>query len=121
VSGRIDAFEWKVPLAQIEQAGAGLDLATETPLLVEEKPPAAPEAVAPGAAQDHAEKPSPAAVVAPPLAAGAPARRTRVSAEDIVLPTAPVPDDPGPDPDLEREPRPEPTSASSGWRRFFSW
>jgi HemY protein len=115
VNGRIDAFEWKVPLAQIAQASADLDLATEAPLLVEEKPEA------PSVSAETVPAPQPS----PPIAAVAPApppmRQVRVRADDIVLPTAPVPDDPGPDPDLEREPAPEPTGAAFGWRRFFSW
>jgi HemY protein len=113
VTGRIDAFEWKVPLAQIPQQGPELDLATEAPLLVEEKPESA---LAP-------LETAPAAEPAPPIAATAPARpaQARMRTDDIVLPTAPVPDDPGPDPDLEREPVAEPTAATSGWRRFFSW
>jgi len=128
VSGRIDAFEWKVPLAQIEQARPGFDLATDAPLLVEEKPVAAPDVVPmaePDAVSGRAGKEAAATAAAPSIATAspvqAPARKMRVPADDIVLPTAPVPDDPGPDPDLEREPVPEPTSASSGWRRFFSW
>lgn len=115
VSGRIDTFEWKVPLAEIAYERPDIDLAKEAPVLSEEKPVAAPRHVEPASVAEPA----------PPVAAVAPARssiqRARVPADDIVLPTAPVPDDPGPDPDLEREPVPETTAAASGWRRFFSW
>jgi HemY protein len=115
VTGRIDAFEWKVPLAQIGQPGPELDAATEAPLLVEDKPaemPAHPAPVFP-------PEPSPPAADAPP--ARPPRPQPQVRTGDIVLPTVPVPDDPGPGPDLEREPAAEPTGATSGWRRFFSW
>lgn len=115
VSGRIDAFEWKVPLAEIAQAGPELDLAKDAPILVEEKP-AAPSVPAP---------PISVADVAPPAATPPPARHqappARGRADDIVIPTVHTPDDPGPDPDLEREPLPEPAVAATGWRRFFSW
>lgn len=110
VSGRIDAFEWKVPLAQIAQEGPALDLAQETPVLVEEKPAGRP------LREEPAIEAAPAVAAAPAAAPAKPPPRPRADA-DIVLPTAPVPDDPGPDPDLEREPAR--TAASSGWRRFF--
>jgi HemY protein len=118
VSGRIDAFEWKVPLAEIAQQSPDLDLALDLPkdepILVEEKPVAPPLAA----------EPAPEAAAAPPApvasADNRPARAaTRPRNDDIVLPTVPAPDDPGPDPDLEREPVPEPVT--SGWRRFFTW
>jgi HemY protein len=107
VSGRIDAFAWKVPLAVIAQ-DPGLDAAPERPLLVEDKPVVVPPVVHP-----------PKAEASPHVAA--PVQRAPVPADDIVLPTVPAPDDPGPDPDREREPVPEPTGGSSGLRRFFSW
>lgn len=107
VTGRLDAFEWKVPLAQIGQRAPALDLVEER-VLVEDVPAAVPVLE---------EQKAPATPAMPPQQ-----RQTqpRVPADDIVLPTAPVPDDPGPGPEPEREPL-EPVAASSGWRRFFSW
>jgi HemY protein len=115
VSGRIDAFEWRVPLAEIAQTGSDFDLAKDAPALVEEKP-----AVPPASAE-----PALTIETAPPVAASQPVRQSaqpvRPRGDDIVVPTVHVPDDPGPGPDMEREPIPEPTAAASGWRRFFSW
>ena len=109
VSGRLDAFEWKVPLAEIAHQEPALDLAQDAPMLVEEKPVPAP--------------PAPKPEAAPVVAAKAPrvSRAPMVPAADIIVPQVHVPDDPGPDPDPERDPRPEPTSPVSGWRRLFSW
>jgi HemY protein len=115
VSGRIDAFEWKVPLTEIGHDGAELDLAKDAPLLVEDRPvsvpvssPPVPDVIATPVRPAEAERKPVKPVRAPP-------------AQDIVVPLVHVPDDPGPDPELEREPLPEPTSPAPGWRRFFSW
>lgn len=118
VSGRIDAFEWKVPLAEIAPPRVELDLAKDAPLLVEEKADIVPAPVEPAPNPEAAAKPETAAK---PEAAPAAASPRPVPAEDIVIPTVHAPDDPGPDPDIERDPVPEPTSGASGWRRFFSW
>lgn len=115
VSGRIDAFEWKVPLTEIGHDGAELDLAKDAPLLVEDKPvsaappsPPVPDVIATPVRPAESERKPVKPVRAPP-------------AQDIVVPLVHVPDDPGPDPELEREPLPEPTGPAPGWRRFFSW
>lgn len=110
VSGKLDAFQWKVPVAEI-----GF-----------ERPPIEPEKiVAP------AQKPSPVEEKSPPAASveptsPKPAPRRKSSPRRIETPIEPVipivhaPDDPGPDSALESDPVPEPTTASSGnaWDRL---
>lgn len=116
VSGRIDAFEWKVPLTAIGYEGGTVDLGEEAPLLVHERPAGSPESPAPAPASVEPVPPA-----APPAAAPPPVPPRRpVPTEDIV-PLVHVPDDPGPDIEPEREPVPEPSGGNAGWRRFFSW
>lgn len=116
VSGRIDAFEWKAPVAAIASEPAPAEVAAEpepirpvieaTPSPVPAKSPSGPVAAA-------SVSPAPVPPAAP---------RAVTSARDVpesVVPIAHVPDDPGPDPDQEREPQPDPTSASPGWKRLF--
>jgi HemY protein len=124
VSGRLDAFAWKVPLAGLTHDGPALDPQDEAPLLVEEKPAAAP-ADAEAGVQAEAEAETDADSGTPPAAearAEIALARPLAVAEEIV-PAVPVPDDPGPDPDMnpERAVFAQPDAAPSGWRRFFSW
>jgi HemY protein len=107
VSGRVDAFQWKVPMAEI---------GFERPAIE----PEPPEKIA--AAVDH--KPSPP--VAPPEAAPAtkPASRRRKSEKrveqppDPVIPIVHAPDDPGPEATAESDPVAEPIAPTGTWDRF---
>ena len=129
VSGQLDAFEWKVPLAELE--------APRAPQEIDEPPPAAIEpdmtaqASAPRAeidaamvaeAKEETVQP-PAAAVEPRrqyrdgLFAGPPAALARTPAADIVIPVVPAPDDPGPEP--EPDPEPGRDVPVSGWRALF--
>jgi len=128
VTGRLDAFQWKVPLAELSPPGRFID---EAPPLREAPaepapPPAEPEAATPApppsphpAAAPSSPPPSsaPAAHKAAPLPAIAP-RRDRES-DDAVIPLVPSPDDPGPDGDLPPEPTPEPPRHAPWWRALF--
>lgn len=96
VSGRLDAFVWKVPLAALAAPQAEIELTESAPRLVGE-----PERLE--------GRPEPTTEAAPPVLL-APETETTVAGEEIV-PVVPVPDDPGPDPDRAPE---------SGWKRFFS-
>ena len=112
VSGRLDAFEWKVPLVGI--AGE-----RSLPAMEEEEAPPVIEAV---------KEPEPAPLlpaveaetVAETLAPEKPKSRSRkvtpIRPEKIeaVIPLVHAPDDPGPDPEPEPEPTPE--KAEEGWR-----
>jgi HemY protein len=105
VSGRIDAFEWKAPVAAIGSAPAADEPSGEPEIarpVIEAKPAA----------------PVPAPAAAAPSAGPRTVTRTRAVPESVV-PIAHVPDDPGPDPDQEREPLPDSPATSPGWKRLF--
>jgi HemY protein len=111
VTGRLDAFQWKVPVAELGE---------RAPLVIE----------APPEPERRAELPRqelPREVVSPPLGNvgaenGGPAARTvpaRAAAGPApIIPLTQVPDDPGPEPeadadiDVETEPKPD------AWQRF---
>jgi HemY protein len=110
VTGKLDAFQWKVPVAEIgferppiepDRINAPIEKA---PLVDEKSPPGSPE-VASGPKSVPRRKSS--------------ARRAEKPA-DPVIPIVHAPDDPGPDSALESDPIPEPTTASSGntWDRL---
>jgi HemY protein len=96
VSGRLDAFEWKTPLAEIGPV-AEAEAEPEAHPVIEAQPapppppPAPPETAPPPrvSAAASIERPAPAARRAPP--------------PEAVIPLAHVPDDPGPEPDRERD------------------
>jgi HemY protein len=104
-SGRLDAFEWKLPLAEI-----GVERPTIEPDLVTPPKPEAPPPPAVPVESTAPAKPAP------------PARRSRVKAEkprqrEEIIPLVHAPDDPGPDSQRDVEPVPEPSSSPSakGW------
>jgi HemY protein len=111
VTGKLDAFQWKVPVAEI-----GF-----------ERPPLEPDQIAAPVAEkpapsEHGSPPvAPAEVVAPPKPRRkSPQRRDAERPVEPVIPIVHAPDDPGPDSALEADPVPEPASASSGnaWDRL---
>jgi HemY protein len=133
VSGRLDAFEWKTPLAELEAPRMPREIDEPAPAVIEPErpvrsapPPAVEEAVA--AAEPKAEPKSDtlpeAAEPAEPRRkyrdgafAGTAAPLPRTPTADIVIPVVPAPDDPGPDPEPDQEPvRDVPLS---GWRSLF--
>jgi HemY protein len=101
VTGRLDAFQWKVPVA---------DIGERPPVLIEApreivSPPLGDTAPDNGAA-------APAAIVAPNLGPTAAAARPRPAP---IVPLAQVPDDPGPEPERgELDPPPD----RPGWQRI---
>ena len=131
VSGRLDAFEWKAPLAELEAPRMPQEIDEPSPAVIEpdrpvqSAPPAVEEAAAtePKAEPKSETLPSAAAPAEPRRKyrdgafAGAAAPLPRTPAADIVIPMVPAPDDPGPDPEPDREPiRDVPLS---GWRSLF--
>ncbi len=102
-NGRLDGFEWKLPLAEIGVARPVIEVSPPPPkpLEVIAAPPPAPEPVA-------AE---PAA--APPAR---PTAKTRPA--EPVIPLVPPPDDPGPDSHLDGDPVPEPSQPKDAWQRI---
>jgi HemY protein len=98
-SGRLDAFEWKVPLAEIGVARPVIDAAIP-------EPKAEPQAVLPS---ERAARRAKAKSATKPKAAAA----------EPVIPMV-APDDPGPDSGLENDPVPEPAEppAPHPWQRL---
>ncbi len=111
VSGRLDAFQWKVPLAELGDhreviEGDELDL---------EKPPvlAAPEPAAVAVVE-----PTPAP--RPPALSGAAPRPPKLEPRpEAIIPLLHVPDDPGPEPAPDLEPEPGSTGAGRSGLRLF--
>jgi HemY protein len=104
-NGRLDGFEWKVPLAEIGDARPVIE--------------ATPPAVEPVALQAPETKPTTAPVLPARKAARpkAPDKRTPV---EPVIPLVHAPDDPGPDPGADGDPTPEMPAPreSDAWQRL---
>lgn len=104
-NGRLDGFEWKVPLAEIGDPRAVIE--------------ATPPVVAAITLQAPETKLSTAPEIPPHKAARSktPAKRKPVEA---VIPLVHAPDDPGPDPSADGEPVPEmsASSKSDAWQRL---
>jgi HemY protein len=117
VSGRLDAFQWKVPLAEL---GGGGPVIEERPHVAAEPPAPAGESM-PSAAE-ISERPAMIGASEPSAPRAAPSARTArramprgtrrgVSARaEPVIPLVHAPDDPGPDRERERDPVPEPAT-----------
>ena len=114
-SGRLDAFEWRVPITDVVGAA---------PIIEPEATPRAqfsdtsaneqkPDGVAP--AQEKAEAPR---AVAEPAALPPSRRAGQPEAKaDAVIPLVRAPDDPGPEVVEESEPKAE--QQTGGWRKMF--
>jgi HemY protein len=133
-SGKLDAFEWRVPVTgitqatpPIEPANASLTAVTAAPAVaanndVSEKPPVALEAPSTQArAPEKAdETPAAAGLLADASAASSAPRVPPVPPKrDAVIPLVHAPDDPGPDADTTDETTPRVEAHNGGWRRIF--
>jgi HemY protein len=101
--GRIDAFEWRVPLTGIVSAA---------PVIEAAQPAAAPIEIAPQSKDQNAE-------VAPAVTETLPSRRRGEQSQSKPAPVIPLvhaPDDPGPEALEESE---EPVEPESGWRKIL--
>ena len=110
VSGRLDAFQWKVPLAEIADQSTVID--------VDDGParPAAQPAEMPGPEPKAVERTEPQPVLSRPSRR----RASEAPRADAVIPLVHVPDDPGPEaPPPAADPKPEPPSGGSGRFRLF--
>jgi HemY protein len=121
VTGRLDAFEWKVPLAQLGGPVIEDEALLAPPVGPEEEPelagPAESMVVEPAEPAALAEpveaKPIPADRAEPAEAQDGPrrrkaARKVEPVRPEPVIPLVTVPDDPGPEPDGVQESLPEP-------------
>jgi HemY protein len=111
VSGRLDAFQWKDPLAGGETSGTMIESeARERPTLAP-RPPVTPAEVSPPEAPSA--EPLPAFLAPRNRPRGAPP----LAPVDKVLPLLHVPDDPGPEPEPQTEPETEPPPPDA-WQRL---
>jgi HemY protein len=123
VSGRLDAFEWRVPLAGIASAATVINPQPTAAAPVA----AASEPRSDGARIAHdkdaatiAEEKAGTPAAAAELAAIPPSQRRGRSSEpkpEAVIPLVHAPDDPGPDAAEENEPPGE--QENGGWRKIF--
>ncbi len=111
--GRLDGYQWKVPLAEIGIARPVIE-ALEAPVAPAEPKPAEPEPSAPPAAPAPAPEAKPAAAEKPAPASAKPAPRPKPV--EPVIPLVHAPDDPGPDSGHEADPVPGP--GPDAWTRF---
>jgi HemY protein len=132
-TGRLDAFQWKVPLADLTPPGRVIDqgeieaeseteaetVPVTAPVAARSPPPSdpaadddAPEFDGPPSRPAHDDTTLPAVV---PRRAGS--GETHVV--DTVIPLVHSPDDPGPDAELAADPAPEAPAADGWWRGLF--
>ena len=109
VTGRIDAFEWRVPLTGMTSTAPVIE--SEPVLVAPTKPAVEPAANEP---PDHA-LPVPAHDTTPASLQAQPARPK----SDPVIPLVHAPDDPGPEAEIVEETEAEPDAKPSGWRKIF--
>ncbi len=124
VSGRLDAFQWKVPLAELGDAREVIDSdeigARETPPKTVTPPSLAPPPELPARVEEPAapaaSAPEPRPTAAP---AASPPKPPKIAPRaEAVIPLLHVPDDPGPEPAPDLDPEPGPTGGSRGLRLF---
>jgi HemY protein len=113
VTGRLDAFEWRVPLTGI----------VSTAPVIEPEPPV--PAVAPPATSTEEHRDDIERIPPAPTNSGAlmPSRLLTPSTPSQpkpapLIPLVHAPDDPGPDADVA-EAEPEPDTKAAGWRKIF--
>jgi HemY protein len=111
VTGRLDAFEWRVPLTAMTSAAPVIE--SDPVLVIPAKPTAEPIVNEPHD-RDHA-LPLPAHDAAPAPLQMQPARPK----SDPVIPLIHAPDDPGPQAQIVEETESEPDAKPSGWRKIF--
>jgi HemY protein len=123
VTGRLDAFVWMEPLAQIGAAAGDVIEAGDEPAAIEAAPAVRPTPPAPEiAAATTAPAQPPSAPISPapaPEPAPAPNTRNAAAATPAVIPLIHAPDDPGPDGEPHADPVPDaPPPQPNGWDRL---
>jgi HemY protein len=122
VSGRLDAFKWRLPLAEIgiERPVIELDQPVRpNSLPIEVKPqPLAPDDVKPARrGKPSGDRAAGKSSAKPTAKAGT--KAARPAATEPIIPLVHAPDDPGPDSVLEPDPIPEPTAPPPDtWQRI---
>jgi len=117
-SGKLDAFEWRVPLTGIAAAPQAIEPQPPAIALAADEPKSEKSESAPALAKpEKSEAPAAATAIAAP-----PPRRAEVAPAraEAVIPLLPVPDDPGPDAEPVEDNEPHaPPQDNGGWRRIF--
>jgi HemY protein len=113
VTGRLDAFEWRVPLTAMTSAAPVIE--SDTILVIPAKPTAEPTVNEPHDREHALPLPAHDAATAPAPLHAQPARPK----SDPVIPLVHAPDDPGPEAEIVEETEPEPDAKPSGWRKIF--
>lgn len=119
VSGRIDAFEWKAPVAEIASGSpyvpeaAASETEKPSPPVIDAKPEIEP------ATEPAVEAPPAPPEPARPVELAQERRRPVPVRAETILPIAPVPDDPGTVPEHEADPAPELPASAPAWKRMF--
>ena len=106
-NGRLDGFEWKLPLAEIGVSRPVIEVALPPMAEPEPKAQSVPELAAPlGRAERPGRKPAKSTAKTKPV--------------EPVIPLVHAPDDPGPDSGLDIDPVPEPSTPPprDAWQRF---
>ena len=118
-NGRLDGYEWKLPLAEIGVSRSVIDftppdVADEAPV-ADLKPEAAP------AMEIKPEPEKPARKSAKLVAKGAAKPGAKTKTVEAVIPLVHAPDDPGPDSGLDGDPVPEPSTPPprDAWQRLL--
>jgi HemY protein len=112
VTGRLDAFEWRVPLTGMTSAAPVIE--SDKVLVIPAK-----AATEPAVNEQHDSNhtpPLPANGAAGPLH---PSLQPTQPKSDPVIPLVHAPDDPGPEAEIVEETEPEPDAKPSGWRKIF--
>ena len=110
VTGRLDAFEWRVPLTGMTSAAPVIESAPV--LVIPAKPAAEPTVNEPHDSDPSLSANGPAASLHPGLQPAQPKA-------DPVIPLVHAPDDPGPEAEIVEETEAEPEAKPSGWRKIF--
>jgi len=108
-NGRLDGFEWKLPLAEIGVSRPVIEMA----------PPSPPPKVEPVA--EEPAPPLPVRKAQKPPAKSAAKSAAKAKPVEPVIPLVHAPDDPGPDLGLDADPVPEPSTPPprDAWQRFM--
>jgi HemY protein len=129
VSGRLDAFQWKAPVAALEAQGALIESGEKARMMIDAPPPSAPEpppvVVPPVVPAPVVEAEPSEPIPSPPLAETPSARRARLrpaeSAQpsvEKVIPLIPLPDDPGPHAHVDPEVEPPSDDSADPWQKL---
>jgi HemY protein len=110
VTGRLDAFQWKEPLAEL----GTVDESRKRRLL---EGPSVPHPEQPSATEEKSDTLDPPPSTLPPRVGRG---RSSASVTPAVIPMVHVPDDPGPEPEERSEPETEPSAATGteGWNKL---